>query len=176
MTPKEQKNYVANFQKRRTSRITHLASGYEEQFGDIPQPDKDTIRRKDVVPEGHVARQGVDQAWQSNVDDAITAIKRAIDNLGEDRSVGDVGAGLNTLLATCQALRKLPGNAVIEKAKVNRSDDGTTRPAMVYPANAESSKAGPRRTVTAAQLALLSESSKALFKKWETLGLVEIKL
>jgi hypothetical protein len=185
MSTKKEKNIQwANFEKRHPNWKTSIRlhqSGYQEQFGDTQQNAVDTFRPQndgdvDHTWDGSSPREGVDEAWQGAIDDAILAIKRAIDSLGDDRSVGDVGAGLNQLLATTQALRKLPGAAVIQKAKVNKRDDGTTRPPMVYPTNSESSKAGPRKTITAAELESLPESAKALFEKWQKIGLVKITL
>jgi len=36
MTPRERKNFITEFQARRSSRITHLSSGWEDQFGSDP--------------------------------------------------------------------------------------------------------------------------------------------
>src|ERR1700678_3411390 len=177
MTPKERKNYIANFQKRRTSRVTHLTSGYEEQgFGDVTQNAVDSFRPIETPndPYASVAREGQDLAWKTNVSEALADIYRAIENIGENRSVDDGTIdGLNLLASTMQKLVELPGNLPVPKAGVNRS--GQTQAPVFYPANAESSKAGPRRTVTAEQLALVPEHTKELIKTWTGLGLLEIK-
>ena len=119
--------------------------------------------------------KGEDSAWETHVSEALADIYRAIENIGENRSVDDGTVdGLNLLASTMQKLVELPGNLPVPKATVNRI--GQTQAPVSYPANSESSKAGPRKTITAAELATLPDSGKALFEKWQKLGLVEIKL
>jgi hypothetical protein len=104
---------------------------------------------------------------------SISYIQKAIDLLGESNP--EMVDALNRWASSADALVRA-SNDGIKKANVNRSDDGTTRPPMVYPANAQSSRPGPSKTITASELASLPENAKALFAKYQKLGFVQIKL
>jgi hypothetical protein len=175
MTKQERKNYIASFQNRRSSRITHLTSGYQEQFG---EPQKAGVSLSAEPGDGWLPSEGnADQDpnnnWKTAVVGSISYIQKAIDLLGESNP--EMVDALNRWASSADALVRA-SNDGIKKANVNRSDDGTTRPPMVYPANAQSSRPGPSKTITASELASLPENAKALFAKYQKLGFVQIKL
>lgn len=162
MTKTEQARYAANFLKRRTSRIVSAQNGYAKFVEEFPADpyEHDTLAdvntdngapntttQVDPVDQGidgTVNREGgVDEAWQGNLQDAITHIQRAIENVGVNRSVEDgTLAGLNLLASTAQALRQLPSGVSIAKAVANA--DGVTREPLVVNDNAVNSHAGSR--------------------------------
>jgi hypothetical protein len=86
MTKQERKNCIANFQNRRSSRITHLTSGYEARFGDAKQNAVNTITQKDVVddPDALVAHQdNVDPNLKGEITGVIDSIQKAIETVGD---------------------------------------------------------------------------------------------
>ena len=158
MTKFERQQYVETFKARRTSRLAHQTSGYFEQFGDTKQPDKDTIRRQADEDVNHdwdavVPRQdNVDENEKGEVTGVIDAIRNAIETVADSNpDLSDALKQLLTWASTSDVLTKIPGSPAVRKAVVN--SNGSTAPTQVYPANSESSKAGPKRTVTAEQLA-----------------------
>jgi hypothetical protein len=165
MTKRERKTQWANFEARHPnwkSSIRLHQSGFREQFGDIEQPTIDSFVPKDTtdVLSGFVAREGADQAWATDVPNALAHIKRAIGNIGENRSVDDGTLdGLNKLASTMQALVALPGNLPVPKAKVNQ---GATAPAMHYPANKIRSTPGAGKTVLASELSKIVADAEKL--------------
>lgn len=143
MTNSEKARYVANFMKRRTSYVVSAQNGLADtmaQFADGYTHDTledvnsdsgapDTTTRIDPVDQGidgTFNRQGSDEAWQTDVANALEHVNRAIQNVGANRSVEDgTLAGLNLLASTMQALRELPSGVSIAKAVAN--PDGSTR-------------------------------------------------
>jgi hypothetical protein len=180
MTKRERAAYVADFKERRTSKIVLAQSGYQEQFGDVKQNSVDTIKQKPVVDDdgAFVAHENnVDPNLKGEIDGVISAIQKAIETVGDGNpEMSDSLKQLLTWASTSDVFRKTPGSPVVRKSVVNRNDDGTTSPPMHYPNNSESSKPGPRKTITAAELASLPENAKALFAKYQKLGLVDIAL
>lgn len=148
---------------RRTSYILNYQSGFNDVMGgkqfDAGTYNSDTqseanadsvgapntTRQVDPAEQGFggdVPREGnVDPAWKAGLDDAITHIGRAIDNIGDDRSPG-LEDGLNVILSTMQALRQLPDGVDIRKAVANK--DGVTRPPLLVNSNSEESVPGIR--------------------------------
>ena len=161
-------------------RITNHQSGWIEEFGDIDQPARDTIRKTDDSDvdrtwDGSVPREGGDSdpAWKGDLRNAITSIQRAVENGGRGLDVNTV-AGLNLLASTAQKLVELPEGVAVPKASVNTS--GTTAPAQHYPDNDLASHAGPARTtISADELSSLPGAGKRLFEKYVKLGIVSLK-
>jgi hypothetical protein len=181
MTKKERTDYIARWQGRKTSRITHFQDGNHEkvmmQLGDTRQNAVDTIRKQtddDVNHDwdGVVPHQdNVDQNEKGEVTGIIDAIQKAIETVADSNpELSDSLKQLLTWASTSDVLTKTPGSPAVRKAVVNPNP--TTSPPQVYPANSESRKGGSRRTVTADQLAQVPESTKNLIKKWEKLGLL----
>jgi hypothetical protein len=154
MTKQEQKRFVENFQARRTSRVVNAQSGYAEVFqaanpstqfdSDPPSGTARTDSVGDPQWDGSVAREVPDEAWQTDVANALEHVNRAISSIGAtNRSVDDgTLAGLNLLASTMQKLTELPSGVAIRKAVPN--PDGPTEDVRHVPDNANSSLPGPR--------------------------------
>ena len=166
--------------KNQGQRITNHTSGWIKEFGDIEQPDVDTIRRQndsdiDHQWDGTVSREGGDSdpAWKGDLRNAITSIQRAIENDGRGVDV-NTAAGLNLLASTAQKLVELPEGVSVPKAKINTA--GTTAPALRYPDNDLASRPGATRTtISADELSNLPDAAKRLFNKYASLDIVSLK-
>jgi hypothetical protein len=185
MTKKERADYIARWQGRKTSRITHFQDGNHEkvmmQLGDTRQNAVDTIRKQangdvDHDWDGVVPHQDdVDQNEKGEVTGVIDAIQKAIETVADSNpELSDSLKQLLTWASASDVLTKTPGSPAVRKAVVNPNP--TTAPVQHYPDNTNSSRPGPKRTIPASALSDLPESAKNLFRKYEKMGLVEIKL
>jgi len=183
MTKLEQKRtyeILSRKYKAEGNRITNHQSGHIAEFGDIDQPDRDTIRRQndsdvDHTWDGTVNREGGDNdpAWKGDLATAITHIQRAVESAAQGADVNTVD-GLNLLASTAQRLVELPEGAVIRKANVNRSS--ITGPTLRYPDNDLANRPGATRTtISADELSNLPENAKNLFNKYLAMGIIALK-
>jgi hypothetical protein len=180
MTLSERQIFAKNFLARRTSRIVSAQNGFSDvmtQFavgaynGDTQaEANSDTgcptdAQKVDNISgrDGDVAREGADEAWQTDVANALEHINRAIENVGVNRSVDDgTLAGLNILASTMQALRELPSGVSIAKAVAN--PEGTTRSPLVVNDNDSSSHAGPQGYIQTSELQKMQSEAAQLTK------------
>jgi hypothetical protein len=185
MSTKKEKNIQwANFEKRHPdwkSSIRLHQSGYQEQFGDTQQNAVDTIRKQtdgDVNRywDGVVPHQdNVDPNVNGAITGVIDAIQTAIETVADSNpEMSDSLKQLLTWASTNDVLTKAPGSPAVRKAVVNPNP--TTAPIQHYPDNTNSSRPGPKRTIPASALSDLPESAKNLFRKYEKMGFLEIKL
>jgi hypothetical protein len=138
MTPKEQKIWYKNFEARRTSRITHLQSGYETVFGFPPNQ----------VGSGWTSAEGSTEdpdLWRQSIDQAVNYIEQA---LGQTRDTG-IGEALATVLRTCNALKRVP-NGALQPQKARPSPNGSTEPLARHVSSNQISKRS--HTVSASEL------------------------
>jgi hypothetical protein len=181
MTLSERQIFAKHFLARRTSRIVSAQNGFEDvmstmQFdagaynGDTqeeansnPTAATTDTTKVDVVSQGEVPREGSDEAWQTDVANALEHINRAIENVGVNRSVDDgTLAGLNILASTMQALRELPSGVSIAKAVANA--DGQTREPLFVNDNVASSHAGPQGYIPTSELQKMQGEAAQLTK------------
>jgi hypothetical protein len=153
MTKSEQDLYFQKFQARRTSRVVNFQSGYDGFYNSGGQEDTNNssigaptgtseVNPDDQGIDGDVAREGMDEAWQTDVANALEHVNRAISSIGStNRSVDDGTIdGLNLLASTMQKLTGLPSGVSIAKAVPN--PEGVTREPLVVNDNANSSRPG----------------------------------